>query len=88
MKTLKLTDEQFDTLKSMFEQEWQQEVMFQIDGDHDVTWLMNYLELYKAMLKAECDSGIMALVAHSLLEQKENEIKEIVKERRTNNERV
>lgn len=79
MKTLVLTDEEFATLETLFDCEWQQEWQFQVDGDKDTHWLERYFEVYKKMVNAKYSQGIERFVAKDLIDRKQKEIEEVRK---------
>ena len=76
MKTIKLTDEQYDALYRLLLREWDQEWLFQIDGDKDTEWLEEYYSLYEAMFQKP-KSIIDVMVNTDILAKLRKEIKEV-----------
>ena len=80
MKTIKLTDEQFEILERLLDYEFEQELNFQENGDKNTELLEDYLELYKAIYKNQATNFIQAFVYNDSIEIKEKEINKLKKE--------
>lgn len=79
MKTIKLTDEQFEILERLLDYEFEQELHFQENGDKNTELLEDYLELYKAIYKNQATNVIQAFVYNDSIEIKEKAINELKK---------
>ena len=79
MKTIKLTDEQFEILERLLDYEFEQELNFQENGDKNTELLEDYLELYKAIYKNQATNFIQAFVYNDSIEIKEKEISKLKK---------
>ena len=79
MKTIKLTDEQFEILERLLDCEFEQELNFQENGDKNTELLEDYLELYKAIYKNQATNFIQAFVYNDSIEIKEKEISKLKK---------
>lgn len=74
MKTIKLTDEQFEILERLLDYEFEQELNFQENSDKNTELLEDYLELYKAIYKNQATNFIQAFVYNDSIEIKEKAI--------------
>ena len=74
MKTIKLTDKQFETLERLLDYEFDQELNYQESGDRDTSLLEDYLELYEALYKKNADNFIQAFVYDDIIETKKKHI--------------
>lgn len=79
MKTIKLTDEQFEILEHLLDYEFEEELNFQENGDKNTELLDDYLELYKAIYKNQATNFIQAFVYNDSIEIREKEINELKK---------
>lgn len=74
MKTIKLTDKQYETLKHLLDYEFDQELNYQEQGDRDTSLLEDYLELYEALYTNNAKNFIEAFVYSEIIENKKKQI--------------
>ena len=77
MKTIKLSDKQFETLERLLDYEIEQEYIYQSNGDKDTELLENYIELYETIYTKQASNIIEALVFEDLVESKKKLLEEL-----------
>jgi len=77
MKTIKLTDKQFETLERLLDYEIEQEYIYQSNGDKDTELLEDYIDLYEALYTKQARSFIEAIVFEDLVESKKKLLGEL-----------
>ena len=77
MKTIKLTDEQFETLKNLLEYEIDQEYNYQVNGDCEADYLSKIVDIYEAIHHKQATSFIEGFVISEVVEGYRKLVEEI-----------
>ena len=80
MKTIKLSDKQFETLEHLLDYEIDQEYCYQINSDQearDLEYFSSLIDLYEALYTKQARNMVEALVFEDLVEGKKKLLKEL-----------
>ena len=68
MKTVRLTDAQYEVLMNLLDYEFNEEFSFQEEGDRDTELLDKYVDLYDALYSNQARSFIEAVVNKEIVD--------------------
>lgn len=77
MKTIKLTDEQFETLVGLLEYEIDQEYNYQINGDCEADYLAKIVDIYETIHHKQAKSFIEGFVISEVVENYRKLVEEL-----------
>lgn len=77
MKTIKLSDKQFETLAHLLDYEIDQEYYYQINGGLETDYIADLVSLYEAVYKGQAHDFLEAMLYEDFVKRQKEKIKEI-----------